>query len=133
TKDNAQEKYLGFQLLNQKLSQLNQQLSLTEQQLMELKLMEENLTNLKKVKSGTKTFSSVGPGIFVESELKDNKEILMNIGASIVVKKSIVSAKTTISKKAEEVSEVMKQLEKEIGIVSTELNRLSKELIESER
>ncbi len=133
TENNSQEKYLEFQMLNQKLSQMNQELNLMEQQLIELRLIEESLTNLKKVKPGTKTFSSVGPGIFVESKLNNNKEVLMNIGASVVVKKSITSAKTTISSKVEKINELMKQLQKEIESVSGNLQKLSRELIESER
>ena len=89
--------------------------------------------NLKKVKPGTKTLSSVGPGIFAESRLDNNKEVLMNIGASVVVKKSILSAKTTISNKVEKINELMKQLQKEIESVNGNLQKLSRDLIESER
>ncbi|MAG50828.1 prefoldin subunit alpha [archaeon] len=133
TENNSQEKYLEFQTLNQKLGQMNQELNLMEQQLMELKIIEESLINLKKVKPGTKTLSSVGPGIFAESRLDNNKEVLMNIGASVVVKKSILSAKTTISNKVEKINELMKQLQKEIESVNGNLQKLSRDLIESER
>ena len=130
---NIQEKYLEFQLLNKKLNELHQQLNLVERQLMDLKLTEENLSNLNKVELGTEIFSSIAPGIFVKSELKDNKEILMNIGASIIVKKTIPDAKKTISEKAEEITGIIKQLSKQIEATNSEMHKIQEELIEFQK
>jgi len=87
------EKYLEMQILDQQLKQVNQQLLNLDNQTLELQRIEENLGDLKETKNGTELLVALGGGIFSRAELKDNKTVLMNVGANVVIEKDIPSSK----------------------------------------
>ena len=84
-----QQKFMEMQLMMQHMQQLQQQSQMVEQQFLELKQLEENLTQLGEVKENTKSYSLIGAGIYSESELKDTKKVLMKVSRDIAVKKTI--------------------------------------------
>lgn len=108
------EKYLQIQLLDQQINQLQQQITAINQQIIESKTVEDSLDNLSKTKINTNLFSPLGLGIFVETQLKDNKTILMNVGSKVIVKKSILKAKDLLQKRINDLKKTLKHLEEQL-------------------
>ena len=52
-------------------------------------MTEQALDDLKTTKTGTEILVPMASGIFIKAELKDNKELAINVGADTVVKKNI--------------------------------------------
>ena len=124
----AQQKYIELQLLEQQVNQLQHQFSLLEQQSIELKSLSENIEEIKNIKINTRTFSSLGNGIFLESELKDNKELLVNVGANVIVKKSIEDTKKIITNQTLEIDKLKAQIEEQLQKLTIHSIDLQEEL-----
>ena len=53
-------------------------------------------------------------GIFAKASIKSSSELLVNVGANVVVKKDIASAKKLIQRQMEEVKKVQHQMVEEL-------------------
>ena len=105
-----QEKYLEFQILNQQVKQTQQQLTVLEQQIIEFKTLDDNLDEIKKTKAGKEILIPLGAGLFTKGDLKDSKEILMNVGAEVIVKKTIPEAKQIIKRQIDQMENLVNQM-----------------------
>jgi prefoldin alpha subunit len=109
------EKKIELQVLVQYVTQLQQQTSNLNAQINELQELEAALTEINLATKKNPMFASLGSGIFLESELKDNNEVLVNVGQNIIVKKSVPEAKKLIKDQVEQLKLVEKQLESELN------------------
>jgi len=122
------EKYLEMQILDQQLKQVNQQLLNLDNQTLELQRIEENLGDLKETKNGTELLVALGGGIFSRAELKDNKTVLMNVGANVVIEKDIPSSKEVISRQIDQIKDVATQMEQEFQMLAMKSQILQQDL-----
>lgn len=122
------EKYLELQVLEQQLKQVNQQLLNLDNQVLELQRIEENLGDLTKTKKNTELLVALGGGVFSKAELKDNKTVLMNVGANVVIEKDIPSSKEIISKQIDQIKDVAKQMEQEFQVLAMKNQVLQQDL-----
>lgn len=122
------EKYLELQILEHQLKQVNQQILNLDNQLLELQRIGDNLDDLNKAKKDTELLVALGGGVFSKAELKDNKSVLMNVGANIVVEKDIPSSKRVISNQIGQIKDVVKQLEQEFQILAVNSQAVQQEL-----
>tara|TARA_Y100000034_G_scaffold49440_1_gene61156 strand:+ start:1217 stop:1627 length:411 start_codon:yes stop_codon:yes gene_type:complete len=127
-KEQAQQKYIEVQVLEQQLKQNQRNLEIMNQQLLELNAIEQSLIELKKTKKGQEMLVPLGSGIFVKSELKDNNEILTNVGADVVISKTSAEAKTFIKKQTEFVTGMISKTEKEMQSAVVKYQELKEEL-----
>jgi prefoldin alpha subunit len=116
-------KMLEYQLLSQQFGQLQQQLQMLSQQFEELETLSTDLTSLKGQKDA-KTFSSLGGGIFVETEIKESDSVLLSVGSNILVKKDKEEAIKIINKQKEELNKIKAHLENEINKLNLHLNSI---------
>lgn len=113
-KQEIQEKYIELQILDQTIRQLQQQLSILDQQLYELQRLNENLDEISKVNLNSEVLTPLGAGIFIKTQLKDNKEVFMNIGSNIVTKKSITESKKIVEDQLQKIKSTISEMEEEI-------------------
>lgn len=126
--EEQQKKYIEYQILNNQIKQISNQIGLLDQQLVELNGMEIGLIDLEKNKVGSSLLVPVGSGVFVEGELKDNKNVFMNVGAGVVVKKNFNETKSMLDKQMQETANVMQQLEMELINLSSRVKEIQGEL-----
>lgn len=122
------EKYMELQIIEQQLKQVNQQLLNLDSQLLELQRIEDNLGDITKTKKDTELLVALGGGVFSKAELKDNKTVLVNVGANIVVEKDVPSSKELISNQINQIKDVVKQLEQEFQILAANSQFLQQDL-----
>lgn len=127
-KKQLQERYMQMQLIEQQMQQVQKQLKLLESQIQELNLTEQAIDDLKTTKTGTEILVPMASGIFVKAELKDNKELAINVGADTIVKKNIEETKKLITGQLEEVTKMHQDLTANLEKLAGSAQTLEKEL-----
>jgi|GEM_PF-3260133 prefoldin alpha subunit len=113
-KEDLQQRFVEFQMVDQQIKVLQQQLHVLEQQATEIARLIDDLEQLKTVKPNTPAFAHVGPGVAVEAIIKDANKVVMNVGAGAMVKKSIPDAQKTLHTQVEEIQHVMQRMQEEV-------------------
>ncbi len=123
-----EKKYMEFQIIGQRMKQLQQQIVLVNNQLTELAALQQNLVELKDVKENTKVLMPFGNGIYMSAELKCPGELLVNVGSGVVVKKDIDSTKQIIMQQESEMRDVNEQMMTELKLLYERATSLEQEL-----
>jgi len=124
----AQEMYMEYQVLDQRIKQLQKQLELIMQQIMEANSTSRSLEDFKGIKKGTEILVPLTSGIFARASLKDSSELLVNVGAGTVVAKDISSAKKLISGQVEEMQKVQQKMSDDLEKMMEKAGQLETEL-----
>ena len=110
----AQEAYMQFQMLEQQIKQLQSQFEMVSQQLIELAATSNSLDDFQKIRDVREAFIPISSGIFARASIKDTSELLVNVGANVVVKKDLASTKKLILSQMEEIKKIQKQMGDEL-------------------
>lgn len=126
----AQEMYMQFQVLEQHIKQLEKQLEMITHQMFELNATSNSLDDLRKVNSAREVFVPLSPGIFAKAVIKDTSELLVNVGANVVVKKDVAETKNLIQRQIEEVKKVQKQMIDDLEKMTSHAAQIERQLQE---
>ena len=110
-------KMLEQHMLGQQMQQMQQQMLVLDQQIQELGQLNSDLSSLQD-QENAKTFSPLGGGVFVESEIKKSDAVFLNVGANIIVKKPKKQAIEIIERQIDQLKQIQQQFEQE----ATKLN-----------
>ncbi len=124
----AQEKYIELKTLEQHIKQLQSQLEMITDQLIELTVTSNSIGEFSRINSGKEVFVPLSSGIFAKAAIKDTSELLVNIGANIVVNKDIASAKKLIQNQAEEIKKVQSRMINELEKMAAHAAQLEAQL-----
>lgn len=127
--NDMQQKYVELQMIEAQIKQLQQQLVNIDQQVNALKKIDEDLTEFEKVNKDSKMFFSIGPGIFAEG-LVTNKDLLLNVGSNISVRKSIPETKILISTQVKELEELLLRMQEDIQLTGLRGQEIQQEIID---
>jgi len=119
-----QELYVNLQLLTNAIKQLQRQIQMLEEQFMNMQVVKSSLDELAEVKVNSPILVPVADGIFCKATLQDNKELLMNIGGSIAVKKGIPDAKEYIDERLEELKKNREEMTGQLASVVEQTQKL---------
>ena len=123
-----QNKYVELQLLNQQIKQIQEQFLILQQQLTELINIETSLTELKDVKKNNEMFSPIGSGIFVSSTIKDNDLVIVNVGAGVLIEKTVDEAKKLVQSQMENINKSIEIAKEQFAKASTFSEELTAEI-----
>ncbi len=101
-----QEAYLELQILSSQIKQLRGQVQLLDEQAADIAGVIQNIDDFGSSEVGSEMLAPISGGIFAKADLKDNKELVVNVGADIAVEKDLASTKQLL---AERLSEVQRQ------------------------
>ena len=124
----TQEMYMEFQVLDQHIKQLQRQLEIVTQQLFELTVTSNSLDGFNKISTEKDVFVPLSSGIFAQARLKDTSELLVNVGANVIVKKDVASAKKLIQDQTEEIKKIQKQMLDELEKMTNHAAQLEVQL-----
>lgn len=124
-----QQKYVELQMIENQIKQLQQQLVGIDQQVSALKRIDEDLTEFEKIKQDSKMFFSIGPGIFAEGSIT-NKDLLLNVGSNISVRKSIPETKVLISTQVKELEELLLRMQEDIQLTGLRGQEIHQEIMD---
>lgn len=105
----AQRKVIEFSMLEEENKRLEQQLQLTEQQMLSFQMLKSHLEEVSKHKG--EFLASIGSGVFMKSELLDNKNVLINVGSGVVIEKTVEGAKKIIVSQENKITDIRKEIE----------------------
>ena len=124
----AQEMYMEYQALDQHIKQLQRQLEVIANQLMELSVTSIGLDDFDKIKPGNEIFVPVSSGIFAKGSITSTTELLVNVGANVVVQKDIESTKMLIHNQIEEIQKIQRQAMGDLEKMTNRAGHLEMEL-----
>lgn len=109
-KKKVQENYVEFQIIGQQIKQLQKQLDMVTYRLMELSSIVNSFEDFSRITSEKEVFVPLSSGIFARASIKSTSELLVNVGANVVVAKDTASTKKLLQKQMEELKAVQKQV-----------------------
>lgn len=123
-----QEKYFQFQLIVQQIEQIDQVISTLRKQVEELNTLKQTIEEITDIAEGNELLVPLGAGIFLKASLNDTKELLMNVGSKVVVKKTPLEALEMIKIQIEEITRVLEDTEREHVRLTTEQGSLQEDV-----
>jgi len=129
-KEKLQEQYLKLQFLHEQIKEIEKQTQLFNNQVVELSLTMQNLNDFKNIKQGTEILVPVNQGIYAKAELKNNKDLLVNVGSNVSVKKSIEDTKKLINNQIEEIKKLQEQMVLNLQKLTLQASSIEKEINE---
>ena len=102
---------------------------------MELMATNQSLEDMKKINNGTEILMPLSGGIYAKAELKDSKNLIVNVGSNITVTKDVDSTKKLIETQIDEIQKLQKnlviQLQEETtkgALLEQEINQIASEI-----
>lgn len=105
-----QRKYMEFQIIGQQVGKIREQLQQLDQQLVELDHVRESLEELKGVQEGAELYVPMSSGIFLRAKAGDTGKVVLNVGSSVAVEKTVPEAQQLISDQMEQAEKVREQM-----------------------
>lgn len=131
-KEFIQGKLFELQLLEKHSIEMQNQMQQLLNESQELSILEESLSDLEQIKVGKKFFSQLGSGVFVKAELNDHKNIVMNVGANILVEKPVAEAKDLIKKQIKELDVIIDKMKDQFGKIAIQTELIQQDLINAQ-
>ena len=124
----VRKKYIELQLMEQQMKQLQENAKVLDSQLAELIGVIQSLEDFKSVENRTQLWVPISNGIFTKAELIDNRELMVNVGADVVVKKSAEETKSLIAGQMDEIKKVQQKVVEELQRIAVKAMGIEKEL-----
>jgi len=124
-----QQKYMEFQMIEEQLKQISNQVQELDSKLLELEYLKKSLDELAGAKKGSEILAPISPGIFVKAELLDPNDLLVNVGSKTVVGKNIKETKKLLDFQINEIDNIREQMIAELTKNSRKAQDIEKELI----
>ncbi len=128
-----QEKYIQLQLLKQQATALVEEKANIEERLHEMSMTVDAVKQIGTVQHGSELWSSLGGGAFVRSDIKDTDNVLIVVGAGILIKKNRTQALELLESRFHDVNQFyttlldeLKKYTAGIALVEESLNELLK-------
>ena len=121
--EEMQKMVFEMKMLENKLKQLDQQMSLLEQSLVETGRLEESLDDFKKAGKGD-AIVPIGLGVFAYGKIEDTSKAIVSIGAGLAVEKSIDETKESISKRKSRMMEARVEIANQINLALEEISEI---------
>jgi len=120
-----QEKVMAYRMLEARIETLMKQRDAVASRIVEMQSTIESLGELEKSKD---VFFPVGLDAYTVGKVADKKNILISIGAGIILEKSITEAKETLNQRGQEMEHVLNELQNNINSIAAGLEQLGPEI-----
>lgn len=127
-KSKVQERALELSFISAQIKQFEEQLLALAQKEEEVLLIIGALTSVKGLKSGHEVFSQLGAGLYFKTNLVDNSELLVNVGADVFVKKPLKDAQETLEQQRLELQKIRENIFSKINVLSNKAAEIEREL-----
>jgi len=131
-KQELQQKYMQFQMLQQQAAKVQKQTQAIEQQLMELITIEEGLADIEKTEEGTEILVPISAGIFLKAKLTDGKKVILNSGSNVAVEKSIPDTIALLKNQSQDLMKVQEQLLTDLTKMDLQIKMLQQEIMKEQ-
>ena len=108
--------------------QLQMQLEMINQMIMQLQITEETIGNLDKLQEGQEFLLPLGSFAFIKAKIMDTSNVIVNIGASIALEKTVAKAKEDFDQRLEEYNKAQMQLRQMMQQVMQQIQTIRNEI-----
>ncbi len=126
--EELQQKYLQLQMYEQQTSQVQKHIEQMDQQAAELAQVSENLREIKDVKEGTEILVPMAGGVFLRAMLSKPDHVLVNVGASTTVQKTISDAVTMVEDQLREIMDYRERTAAQLMVMVKNAKKVHDEL-----
>jgi len=130
SQEKIQQKYIMLQMIDVQIKELEKEIGAIEQRAFEISNLKASLRAMAESKPNSKSFSPIGLGIFTESEIKNTKEVLVNVGSGVLVKKHITEAEDILGKQMVQIDKITLQMTQNLTSLATRAQEIEKEIQE---
>lgn len=109
----VQQEYFKLQMLDSQMKELDKNVSTMEEQVLQLRNLKESIGKVSNCKEGSTLQAPISPGIYLETELKSSKNVIVNVGSNIFIKKDVKGAQETVQNRVEYVQKIIEELVKD--------------------
>ncbi|MBU0898490.1 MAG: prefoldin subunit alpha [Nanoarchaeota archaeon] len=123
-----QEKVLMYQLMQNHIEQLRQQLMAVEREFLEIDGTINAVETISTNKIDNDSFVPLGTGCFVKSSINSKNNFLINIGAGIFVNKKTAEAVEFLEEMKTEREKLLNKIKNEFDSTMGKINDVGKEI-----
>ncbi len=123
-----QEKFVLYQLLNQRLEEIKQHATIVQHKMIEFETSKNALEELKKVKADNEVLIPIGSGMYAHGKSVAQEKILVDLGAGVMAKKPLSDASVVLEKRKKELEDVVQLLQAEANAITAKLAEIVPEL-----
>ncbi len=127
----AQALYAEYQGLGQRAERIREYLRQVEENLEGLATVLAALRTLSETKPGTPSLAPIANGIFVETVLTETTTVRMNVGAGVVVEKSVGEARVILERQRIDLEALRENARRDLETATSRLQAIER-LIEEE-
>jgi len=132
SKENQKNKIIEFQMLNQEVQRLQEQLQNINNNVQELQVLKSSLEEVKNIKD-KEILIPLGQGIFTKGKIKNTDELITNVGSNILVEKNLDETKDIVKLNILNLSQALEKTQEEINKNIEKLQGLQVEIAEEEK
>jgi prefoldin alpha subunit len=125
--EKAQTKVILYQMLQTEFEELKRQAALIEARMMELETTNHALAEIEGMKSEKETLVPLGSGCYTHGRLSGSG-IILDIGAGIMVKRDMKSARGFIDDRRNEIESAAKKVNLQMNELVRNINELTPEI-----
>ena len=123
-----QEKYIAYSYYKQQIQVASEELSTLSMTKHALGLAKETLESMGSMKGSADVIVPIGAQVFAKAKLADVKDVLVNIGGGVIVKKDVPAAIKSIEAEEKEVDNISAQLAAKLKDFSEKMGEVEAEL-----
>jgi prefoldin alpha subunit len=135
TKDEELQRYMVMiEQYKEQLNQLEMQGQYLQAAVMDYNKGKLTLENISKADDGTESLIPIGGGVFIYATVKDNSNVILDIGSGIAAEKSFEDAikkidmrLETLQKNQDQLNSMIEQIQSEAADVSAKAQKLMNE------
>lgn len=132
SKEQQKNKIIEFQILNQEVQKLQEQLQNINNNVQELQVLKNSLEEIKNVKD-KEILIPLGQGIFTKGSIKNTDELITNVGSNILVEKNLNETKDMVKLNILNLSQMLEKTQEEINKNVEKLQGLQIDIAEQEK
>jgi prefoldin alpha subunit len=114
--------------LETQAEQIQMQLEFIGQTIATLQITEETVENLDKLQDGQEFLLPLGNFAYLKAKIMDTSNVLVNVGASLVLEKTIVKAKEDFEQQLEDLNKIQIQLRQAMQQVMQQMQEVRSEI-----
>lgn len=128
SEEEIQQEYFKLQMLSMQMQELEKQMTNLEDQAGQLQKLRGSVGEVKSFKQGSNILAPISPGLYIESELRNPDQLLMNIGSEVFVPKEIKEAQDVIDSRLQRVEGDIHNLTVDFQNLSVEAQKSQEKL-----
>lgn len=127
-KEKLKESQYKLQYIHSQIQEVEKQSEMLNQQSNEMKMSIQYLDDFGKLKEGTEILVPINQGMYARAKLLDTKDLLVNVGSDVSVKKDIQGTKKLLEKQIDEIKKVQERMVLNLQELAIQANKVEEEI-----